>query len=146
MNEDNNSTDKHEKLILEYFNIYNEYNKITRSWFVAFGIGGPVLFLANATLFKDFMNLPQKGWIVGLFLVGLSAQITIALINKWANWNIYSKLNSGEDMRAINESYWGRLAKMFKIDVGLDLLTMGAFGLAIYLLYQGLVRLNEAIV
>ena len=31
---------------------YLEYNKVLRTWFVAFAIGGPALFLANETLGK----------------------------------------------------------------------------------------------
>jgi hypothetical protein len=31
---------------------YLEYNKILRSWFVAFGVGGPALFLINAQISK----------------------------------------------------------------------------------------------
>jgi hypothetical protein len=29
------------------FQAYAEYNKTLRTWFVAFGIGGPALFLVN---------------------------------------------------------------------------------------------------
>ena len=32
----------------EYFSAYTEYNKILRTWFVTFGVGGPLLLLANS--------------------------------------------------------------------------------------------------
>jgi len=36
----------------EYFKAYEEYSKVLRTWFVAYGIGGPVLLLTNETLAK----------------------------------------------------------------------------------------------
>lgn len=71
--QENQNTDEREKQKLEYFESYNEYNKILRSWFVAFGIGGPVIFLTNDALYVDFLELDKRGCIFTLFLVGLSA-------------------------------------------------------------------------
>ena len=124
-----------------FFDSYNEYNKILRSWFVAFGIGGPVVFLTNNALYKDFLKLDERGCIVTLFLFGLFTQIAIAFINKVANWKIYYKLEKGEKMEAIDKSFRGSLTEMFWLDWGSDLLTAGAFGLAVYLLFRGLVGL-----
>jgi hypothetical protein len=44
----------------EELSAYLEYNKILRSWFVAFGVGRPALFLINAQLGKRTAgNLPK---------------------------------------------------------------------------------------
>jgi hypothetical protein len=34
------------------YTTYLEYNRVLRTWFVAFGIGGPALFLANDSVSK----------------------------------------------------------------------------------------------
>lgn len=36
----------------ESYSSYFEYNKILRTWFVAFGVGGPALFLINESIAK----------------------------------------------------------------------------------------------
>lgn len=37
--------DAHQKL--EHFNNYADYSRTLRAWLVAYGIGGPVLFVTN---------------------------------------------------------------------------------------------------
>lgn len=124
----------------EYLDSYLDYNRILRSWFIAFGIGGPVILLTNDTLYADFLRLDEKGCIAILFFGGLFIQVFIAWINKMANWYKYSR----DDGRRFEIASW--LLRQFWIDITADILSICAFGLAIYLLFQGLVGLNKVIV
>lgn len=52
-----------------YYGNYQEYNKLLRTWFVAFGIGGPVLFYSRPDLLQQFDDA-QRACIIWAFLVG----------------------------------------------------------------------------
>ena len=125
----------------EYLESYLDYNRILRSWFVAFGIGGPVIFLTNDALYMDFLKLDEKGFIVTLFFIGLFAQIFVAFINKIANWYIYSNEKWVPDMNEPPPGFWSGFIKHFWIDISADVLTVGAFGWGACLLFQGLVKI-----
>lgn len=72
-----------------HYKVYEEHMKTLRAWFVAYGVGGPVLFVTQ----KDFAaTLADSGLsqMVGvLFLVGVLLQALVALFNKWVNWGLY---------------------------------------------------------
>ena len=72
-----------------YFLNYAEYSKTLRSWLVAYGIGGPVLFLLSKDAPTRIAASPQLTLIVTLFVLGVSLQIFLAVINKWAAWHMY---------------------------------------------------------
>jgi len=135
------NTDKSENYKKEYLESYRGYNQILRSWFVAFGIGGPIIFLTNDALYVDFLKLDDKGCIVALFFVGLFAQILVSFLNKIANWYIYSDEKWEPDMNEPPPGFWSCFIKHFWIDISADVLTVGAFGWATYLLFQGLAEI-----
>lgn len=66
-----------------------EYNRVLRTWFVAFGVGGPALFLVNEKLAKSLATAGQLRLVVSLFLAGATVQVLGALLNKVANWYVY---------------------------------------------------------
>lgn len=72
-----------------HYKVYEEHMKTLRAWFVAYGVGGPVLFITQ----QDFAaTLVDSGWsqLIGvLFLVGVLLQALVALFNKWVNWGLY---------------------------------------------------------
>lgn len=68
---------------------YLEYNKILRAWFVAFGVGGPALFLVNDKVADKFAKLGSLKILAALFLIGATAQVLGAFLNKIANWYVY---------------------------------------------------------
>ena len=116
------------------FETYLEYNRVLRTWFVAFGVGGPALFLVNSDVAQRLADEGQLRLVVILFLVGAGAQVLGALLNKVANWYVY--LSEIDDDRSRSRFYgvaeW--LAEQFWIDMLLDLLTIGVFGYAAWLL------------
>jgi hypothetical protein len=115
------------------FETYLEYNRTLRTWFVAWGVGGPALFLVNDAVAKKLVEAHELRSVVSLFLVGVAAQVFGALINKLANWYVYaSKVDADSKKLPYRLANW--VIDQFWIDVGLDLLTIGAFGEAAWLL------------
>jgi hypothetical protein len=116
------------------FETYLEYNRVLRTWFVGFGIGGPALFLVNGDVADGLVAEGQLRLVVILFLTGAGAQVFGALLNKIANWYVY--LSEIDDDWSRSRFYgvaeW--LAEQFWIDMLLDLLTIGVFGYAAWLL------------
>jgi hypothetical protein len=118
----------------ELFKTYLEYNRVLRTWFVAFGIGGPALFLIHGNIAKQLFERGQLRLVALLFLSGASSQICGALLNKFANWIVYYGTinNTFCTTRWYKAGSW--LACQFWIDVILDLVTVVTFGIAIWLM------------
>ncbi len=72
----------------EYFAAYEEYSKVLRTWFVAYGIGGPVLLLTNEALAKAIKTSGQGRGLAALFLIGVGLQVVLAAMNKFSMWGI----------------------------------------------------------
>ena len=130
MGEEPHGQPKHE----DHWSNYVEYNKTLRTWFVTFGIGGPVLLLLNPSLLIAVKEDGRAHWVVGLFLLGCLLQIGIAITNKTVSWYMYC----GERDAARRTGKWYRrcesLSELFWLDLTVDLLTLLAFGLAVVLL------------
>jgi len=120
----------------DYFESYAEYNRILRSWFVAFGIGGLALFLLQSPVREALLASGHTRTVVLLFLTGVTAQIVVAFLNKYANWYCYF----GEDNPAFLKSslyrFWARIASQFWIDIILDITTVVSFLTAIWMLFE----------
>ena len=70
----------------EEFAAYLEYNRILRAWFVAFGIGGPALFLINRPIGERLAENGQLQAVAAMFLIGAGSQVLGAMLNKIGNW------------------------------------------------------------
>ena len=108
----------------EYYKVYDEYAKNLRTWFVAYGVGGPVLFLTNESIANRIAEAPNRESIIWAFVVGVAAQILLSAVNKYVNWTIY----------ADSKSFWWKVACWISsrvwIDMIVDLGTIVAFGIA----------------
>jgi hypothetical protein len=109
---------------------YLEYNKILRSWFVAFGVGGPALFLINPAVGERLVKSGELSLVSALFLAGTACQVFGALINKITNWYVYRGADdvNYRKKRRYAFSHW--LVHQFWLDVALDLATVVTFGIA----------------
>lgn len=115
------------------FQAYAEYNKTLRTWFVAFGVGGPALFLVYDKLADALVKAGQLRLVVLLFLTGATAQVLGAFLNKVANWYVYQSMVSEEATGWLhNFSEW--FVNQFWPDMVLDIGTIAAFGYAAWLL------------
>ena len=127
---------KNNALSQAYFESYAEYNRILRSWFVAFGIGGLALFLLQSPIREALLASGQTRTLVVLFLIGVTAQIVVAFLNKYANWYCYFGEDNPVFMRSRVYRFWSHIASQFWIDIFFDLLTVGSFLVAIWMLFE----------
>lgn len=109
------------------FNAYHSGAKALRTWLVAYGIGGPILFLSQDALAIALAASPQKYIIIALFLGGLSAQILIAILNKWVNWYSYSLTVNPVSTLARRHKLVIWLANQFWIDMICDIISSVTF-------------------
>lgn len=120
----------------ELYKAYEEHAKTLRTWLVAYGIGAPVLFLTNEQLSKRLLDDPFAWKIAMFFLAGVSGQVLLAAVNKTANWGAYYALR--RPAKAMGKRFvvarW--LSEQFWIDLCIDILTLGAFSVGTYRLFQ----------
>lgn len=116
------------------FNAYLEYNKVLRTWFVGFGIGGPALLLVNNNIAKSLVEAGQLRDVVFLFLIGTTAQVLGALLNKIANWYVYIGTVDTSLKGSRRQRFADWLIGQFWIDIAVDVLTIVSFGYAAWLL------------
>ena len=129
----NSGNNKDPSLELEgtdQFKTYLEYNKVLRTWFVAFGIGGPALLLLNPDLAARLSRAGSLRTVAGLLLLGAAAQIFGALINKIANWYVYFGSIDDHFKSKRRYKFARKLVTQFWIDVLLDVVTVLTFGAA----------------
>ena len=113
---------------------YLEYNRVLRTWFVAFGVGGPALFLVNENVARRLAAEGELKLVASLFLVGAALQVIGAFVNKVANWFVYESTLDAERAKSWITRLSASLIDMFWIDVVIDLTTIAAFGWAAWLM------------
>ena len=121
--------------VSHFYASYQEYNKVLRTWFVAFGVGGPAFFLVNAELGRKLATFGLLREIVALFLVGAAAQVLGAVLNKVANWYTYVAYTADGELGTVKHRFWEFVAGQFWLDVVLDLISIFCFGRASWLLF-----------
>lgn len=111
----------------EYFKVYEEYSKELRTWFVAYGIGAPALILTNDTISKAIKAAGASKCIAAFFLIGVSLQISLAVINKVAMWGMYygAVESAFQTTRSYKFADW--IADQFWIDILIDIITLISF-------------------
>jgi hypothetical protein len=120
--------------VSHFYASYTEYNKVLRTWFVAFGIGGPAYFMVNPSVAKELSVRHQLRLVVALFLIGAASQVVGAVINKAANWYVYVAYTEDGKLGTRKHKCAEWVAKQFWFDILLDVLSVGVFGYAAWLL------------
>jgi hypothetical protein len=111
---------------------YDEFAKVLRTWFVAYGIGGPVLLLTND---KVREKIAASGWsrcIASAFLFGVGLQILLAIFNKSALWFCYLATRHPERSDRLIYRIANWFAYDFWIDFLIDIMSLAALGWATY--------------
>jgi hypothetical protein len=124
----------------EFYAPYAEFAKTLRTWFVAYGIGGPVIFLSNDTALLALMKSGRFACIGLLFLLGGAVQVFSALLNKHSMWYLYAGdvYSSNRGKASYKLSSW--YADQGWIDVVLDSVTVVLFGLATWVAFSAVVN------
>lgn len=116
-----------------FFEQYWRYTSALRHWFIAYGIGGVVLFVTKAEIFVSILpNL--KITIVILFLTGAIIQVVLAFWNKLIHWYLYY----GEDDKTFQDSakykFFNKASELFWADITADVITFLSFLIATIIL------------
>jgi len=114
----------------DHFAAYGEYSRVLRTWFVAYGIGGPVLLFTNDSFVHALKTSGTAKYAARLFLSGVALQILLAALNKVAMWTLYFGEIQGSFKTTRRYSLALRFSEAFWIDLVVDLGTMVLFGLA----------------
>lgn len=114
----------------EFYKAYEEYARNLRAWFVAYGVGGPVLILTQEHVSKAVIASGAGPGIARLFLSGVGLQILLSLINKWANWGVYAYSESQALADGRLFGFWSAVTNQVWIDILLDLGSVACFALA----------------
>lgn len=72
-----------------FFEPYSLLAKTVRTWFIAYGIGVPVLLSGNAELWKALARQHAVASVIVPFLCGVGVQVVTAIIFKAAMWYSY---------------------------------------------------------
>jgi len=110
-----------------YFGNYADYSRTLRAWLVAYGVGGPVLFMTNEKVSEKIAKSGEAHLIISLFLIAVAVQVIGSFINKWAAWYVYR----GHDDEAYKtkDKYkrWAWVNDQTWFDIGVDLVSMVLF-------------------
>jgi hypothetical protein len=112
---------------------YDEFAKVLRTWFVAYGVGGPVLLLTNEVARSHVATSGFARCIASDFLIGVGLQVLLALVNKTFLWLCY--LAERRPERRTQPLY--RVAEWFAYEIWIDLLVdCSSFVLFAYATYR----------
>lgn len=129
-----------QKKEFEFYDPYAEYAKTLRTWFVAYGIGGPVVFLTNDAALRALTNSGKFAQMGLLFLIGGALQVFSALLNKHSMWYLHvAEIDERTKRRASYKiSSW--YADQGWVDVVLDSATIILFGWATWLAFSAVIN------
>ena len=97
-----------------FYEPYKAFATSLRTWFVAYGIGAPLVFLSNDSTRTAISKYEHQELLVALFLGGVVLQILEAMLYKHAMWHLYyGEGNAGYQNKlrykvsdAVSEAYW----------------------------------------
>ena len=124
---------------------YAEYNKVLRTWFVAFGVGVPGALLLSPDT-KTILSTAESGNLaIVLLLTGSGVQIFSAFLNKYIAWCndliLYRKHFPGDTDRPIGSFVTGlaSLTERIWIDILVDVVTIVFYLTSLSFLYDLLI-------
>ena len=113
-----------------YFRVYEEHMRTLRAWFVAYGVGGPVLFVTQQGFANAIIRSGESKLIGVLFLLGVLFQVLIALLNKWVNWGLYYYEDDPTSTRGRVHDFCESVSGQVWVDIAADALSLLLFTLA----------------
>jgi hypothetical protein len=123
-------TEQNNKKANEFYAVYEEYSKTLRTWFVAYGIGGPLLFLSNEKLWVKITNSGEARIIGICFLAGVAAQVILSCLNKTLMWALYYGEVNPPSKRHKRYKIADWLSEQMWIDFAVDVFTLVVLAIA----------------
>ena len=115
-----------------YYDVYSEYSRSIRAWFVGYGVGLPALLINNKDIVQKLSEQNQIHFVMSCITVGLLLQIFLVILNKAVMWSSYygscnPSFQNGNLYKSLD-----RLSKVYWIDFLAEVITTILFALATY--------------
>ena len=120
----------------EYYAAYEYHSNLLRTWLVAYGIGGPVVLLANADLWAKLAASGSARCVGGLFLTGVALQVLLAALNKAIMWGKYYGEGHKEFRKDTIYQVADWLAGQFWIDLLVDVVSISLMVVATWQVFK----------
>jgi hypothetical protein len=113
-----------------YFECYADFSKTLRTWFIAYGVGAPVLLLSCDHIWTELESASGAHVIGWCFLIGAAVQVAEALLYKSAMWCLYrgEELPEVKKSRRYEVSFY--VSEAWWLDVIPDVTSLALFGYA----------------
>ena len=113
-----------------FYAAYAGFANNLRTWFIAYGIGGPVLLISQDSAWEA-IKASGNGSLIGYtFLAGVSVQIFAALMYKTAMWYLYVGELNPAFVKTWKHSWSDWLSENYLLEALLDVVTLGLFAIA----------------
>ena len=106
---------------------YLVFARTLRTWFVAYGIGVPVVFLNQDKLLDRLLRSGHARLIAGCFLGGVAVQIGTTIVYKAAMWHLYRAEYQPAVKRTRLFPFFAWVSDAFWLEFLLDALTLALF-------------------
>jgi len=122
----------------DYYKVYEGYSTTLRTWFVAYGVGAPVLMLNNEKVRDAVTKSGEARTLALFFLAGVALQVLLAALNKATAWILYSAAGASKKHSAKRwyQRWADVISEQFWIDLTVDVLTGVAFVMATFKLLR----------
>ena len=122
--------DDDDEIKLSHFQNYSDYSRTLRAWLVAYGVGGPVLFVTNDKIAERVAKSGYSKDIVALFLFGVGLQVLLSFVNKWAAWHLYRGAGDGDYQSTLSYKFWHLVNRQHWLDLAVDFASLVTLCLA----------------
>jgi hypothetical protein len=119
-----------DKKAIGYFEGYASFAGVLRTWLIAYGIGGPVLFVTHSDIAKQLSASGESRYIAVLFLIGVFLQVMVALLYKGAMWYLYIGEEDHEMQKTKRYKFSDWLSAAFWLEMFFDLASVTLFSCA----------------
>jgi hypothetical protein len=116
-----------------FYESYIQYARTLRAWFVAYGIGVPVLLVSQEFIARAIIKAGTGELITWLFLIGVAVQVLAAFLYKYAMNYLYFDEVGGEleGTRRLKFAVW--LSNAIWLEMLFDVISIGLFSWGTFL-------------
>ncbi len=123
---DDSATQSHDEV--GFYEAYASFARTLRTWFIAYGIGAPVLLFNQEQTWKHLGELGVRRSVCAIFLIGVAIQVVQAIVYKSAMWKLYIDLPNDPEDGWHRAAHW--VSNCYWLEFGMDATTALAFGAA----------------
>ncbi|MGH8373283.1 MAG: hypothetical protein ACRETO_11215 [Gammaproteobacteria bacterium] len=116
-----------------FYEPYIQYARTLRAWFVAYGIGVPVLLVSQEFIAKAIIKAGTGELITWLFLIGVAVQVLAAFLYKYSmNYLYFDEFSDElEGTRRLKFAIW--LSNAIWLEMLFDVVSIGLFSWGTFL-------------